>query len=434
MPESAKPTLPSYPQLLRFFGPLALSNSMMTLEPLILITALSHALHSELTLAGYNVMFGIALVIEAPVIMLLSASTALSQTQHAFYRLFRFMLALGGLVVAIGFLVSLTPLYGWLVLGIMQIPPAVAEAARPALVIMSIWSFPVAWRRMLQGVLIAHNRTPIVTLATVVRLAALAAALFIGGRLMPDQMLIVAALAMQASVIAESLIVTPPAFGVVRKLPVGPEGMPLSWRGLFGFYQPLATMMVLRQISRPMLSAGIAAAFLPERSLAAWAVAWSLALLPFGVTLGLEQVAIAKGTSRAAKARVRRFVWGVGLTLAGVMVAITFTPLVHPMLEFLFDLSLEAEPMVVFALRWTAMLPLLQSLQGLLRGMAISEERTRDVRTAVGASLVVVALITIVGPRLGVFSGIAIGVLATMLSALAEVGWLGWRERRTSGG
>jgi len=193
-------------------------------------------------------------------------------------------------------------------------------------------------------------------------------------------------------------------------------------------------MMVLRQIARPMLSAGVAAALLPQRSLAAWSVASSLALLPFGVTLGLEQVAIAKGTSEAAKARVRRFIWGVGLTLAGVMMAITFTPLVHPMLEFFFDLSLEVESMVVLALRWTAMLPLIQSLQGLLRGMAIGEERTQDVRTAVAASLAAVALITIVGPRLGVFSGIAIGALATMLSALTELGWLGWRERRTSGG
>jgi hypothetical protein len=77
---------------------------------------------------------------------------------------------------------------------------------------------------------------------------------------------------------------------------------------------------------------------------------------------------------------------------------------------------------------------LIQSLQGLLRGMAIGEERTQDVRTAVAASLAAVALITIVGPRLGVFSGIAIGALATMLSALTELGWLGWRERRTSGG
>ena len=86
------------------------------------------------------------------------------------------MLILGIGSVAVGFLVALTPLYDWLVLDLMHIPPAVAEATRPALIIMAIWSLPVAWRRTLQGVLIAYNRTPIVTLATIVRLLALVAA------------------------------------------------------------------------------------------------------------------------------------------------------------------------------------------------------------------------------------------------------------------
>jgi Na+-driven multidrug efflux pump len=362
--------------------------------------------------------------------MLVSASNALSRTRDAFRKLFKFMLALGVGVVAIGFLVSLTPIYGWLVLDLMRIPPAVAETTRPALVIMSIWAFPVAWRRMLQGVLIGHNRTPVVTLATVVRLAVLIGALFIGGRLMPDRMLIASALAMQASVIAESLAVTFPAFRIVRGMSAGPDEKPLTWRGLFRFYQPLATMMLLRQIARPMLSAGIAAAQLPQRSLAAWSVAWSLALLPFGVTMGLEQVAIAKGTTPTSLARVRRFVWGVGLFLGGGLVLITFTPLVYPVLDALFDLTPEIEPLVILALRWTATLPLFQSLQALLRGVAIGQGRTPDVRSAVAAGLAAVVLVTVAGPRVSFCTGVVIGAVATMVAALAEVGWLAWRERR----
>ena len=40
---------------------------------------------------------------------------------------------------------------------------------------------PVAWRRTLQGVLIANNQTPLVTVATIVRMLALVAVLLIGG-------------------------------------------------------------------------------------------------------------------------------------------------------------------------------------------------------------------------------------------------------------
>lgn len=403
----------------------------MTLEPLIINTALSHAPNAELMLAAYNVMFGISLVVEAPVIMLVSASTALSKNQQAFGRLFRFMLILSSGAVATGFLVSLTPLYDWLVVDAMRIPPAVAEAARPALVIMSVWSLPVAWRRTLQGVLIAHDRTPVVTLATGVRLVALTAALLIGIRLMPHRVLEVSALAMQASVLAESLVVTPPAFRLVRSMPSGSGESPLSWKWLISFYQPLAIMMILRQVSRPILSAGIASASSPEASLAAWSVTWSLVVLPFGVTMGLEQVAIAKGITPDALRRVRRFVWAIGLALGGGLALVAFTPLVDPVLATLFAPSPEIKPLVVTALRWTALLPLLQSLQAMLRGIAIGDGRTPDVRSAVLVSLIGTTLIAVFGPRVSFCTGVVIGSVGTMVAALAEVSWLAWREVRS---
>jgi hypothetical protein len=268
-----------------------------------------------------------------------------------------------------------------------------------------------------------------VTVATIVRMLALAAVLVIGARVAPDRMLIVSATALQAAVITEALVVTRPAFRIVRELPAGPGENPLSWRSLVQFYQPLAVTMVLRQIARPLLNAGIAAAHSPQLSLAAWYVAWSLMVLPFGATMGIEQVAIAKGTNSAAQGQVRRFSWGVGIVLSSALLLIAFTPLVHPVLGTLFDLGDEIKPLVILAIRWTALLPLLQTLQALLRGIAIEEERTPDVRTAVAVSLVVTALVSIVGPRISSVSGIIIGAMATMIAALAEVAWLAWRER-----
>jgi Na+-driven multidrug efflux pump len=432
MTRTAQDSLPTYRRLLLFFVPLALSSSLMTLEPLIINTALSRAPRAELTLAAYDVMFGISLVIEAPVIMLVSASTALSRTQAAFRRLMRFSLALGVGVVAVGFLVALTPLYGWLVRDVMNIPAPVAEVARPALIIMSIWSLPIAWRRFLQGVLISHDRTPIVTLATVVRLTGLAVALVIGGRLMPERMLVVGAIAMQVSVIAEAIFVTPPALAVMRGMPEDDpdNGGSIGWRALFSFYEPLAIMTILRQLSRPMVSAGIAGAQLPQLSLAAWSVILSVVLLPFGATMGLEQVAIAKGRTPEALARVRHFVWGVGIVLAAGLALVAFTPLVDVLLDRLFTLTPELKPLAVLGLRLMVMMPLLQSLQALLRGVAIAEKRTRDIRTAVAVALVGVGMVVLVGPRASFCIGVTIGAAANLIAAVAEVGWLAWRERR----
>ncbi|MEN8097948.1 MAG: hypothetical protein ABFQ89_02625 [Chloroflexota bacterium] len=420
----------SYRQLAVFFIPLAMSSSMMTLEPLIVSAFLANGNAAELNLAAYTVMFSIALVIEAPVIMLVSAATALVRSRQSFNQLMRFTLALAGVVVAIGFVFALTPLFDLIVLRIMGIPPAAAEVARPALVVMAIWSFPVAWRRFFQGVLIAHDRTPVVTMATICRLLSLSAALFIGSRVAPDRMLLVSAIAMQVAVFAEAAFVTPSGLKVLRSLPSGDSDR-LSMKTLVRFYQPLATMMLIRQASRPLLSAGIAAALLPQRSLAAWPVAWSILLLPFGMTMGIEQLAIAKGTNNENKCKVRRFVWTVGLILSVIVALIAFTPLAKPLIIALFDLDPELQPMVILTLRIAMTLPLWQSSQGLLRGNAIRDERTTDVRTAVVVALLVTALVAVVGPKTAAVTGIIIGAVATMLAAVAEVAWLAWRESAT---
>ena len=423
-------SLPSYRQLLIFFLPLALSNSIMMLESLIINTALSRAINSELNLAAYSVMFSIALVVEAPVTMLSSAATALVRTRPSFQRLFRFSIILGAITSAIGFTVALTPLYNWLVIDIMHIPAQVAHIARPAQIIISFWPFPVAWRRILQGALIAHDHTPVVARATAVRLGVLGISLLVSSHLFPDRMLLAAACAMQLSVISEAVFVSPAAFKVTRQLPER-ESKPLfDWRWLIGFYQPLAAMSILRMIARPILTAGVAAGQMPERSLAAWSVAWSVTILPFGITAGLEQVAIAKGNGPAARARVRRFVWGIGLALSAILALVVMTPLVDPTLELLFDPLPEIKPLVIMALRWMALMPLMQSMQGMGRGTAIGDERTRDTRTALALALLATIAVTVIGPRVTSLTGVLIGVACTLASALAEVGWLNWSERR----
>jgi Na+-driven multidrug efflux pump len=152
--------------------------------------------------------------------------------------------------------------------------------------------------------------------------------------------------------------------------------------------------------------------------------------LPFGATMGLEQVAIAKGRTPEALARVRRFVWGVGLALAAGLALVSFTPLVDLVLDGVFGLAPELKPLAVLGLRLMTVMPLLQSLQALLRGVAIAERRTRDIRTAVAVALAGVGLVAIMGPRTSFCIGVTIGAAANLIAAVAEVGWLAWRERR----
>ena len=77
-----------------------------------------------------------------------------------------------------------------------------------------------------------------------------------------------------------------------------------------------------------------------------------------------------------------------------------------------------------------AIMPLIQSLQALLRGIAIGRKQTRDIRTAMVLALAGVGLVVLVGPRVSFCIGVTIGAAANLVSAVVEVSWLAWRERR----
>ncbi|NIV33443.1 MAG: hypothetical protein GWN58_29550, partial [Anaerolineae bacterium] len=93
---------------------------MMVLEPSTINIALGRTLEPELALAAYGVAFSLALLVEAPIIMLLDASVARSVDRQAFRLMRRFTLLLGLIVTGIGLLVSLTPLYALIVEGLMN--------------------------------------------------------------------------------------------------------------------------------------------------------------------------------------------------------------------------------------------------------------------------------------------------------------------------
>ena len=90
--ESSGPTLR---QMLGLWLPLAASIIMMVLEPSTINVALGRTLDPELALAAYGVAFSLALLVEAPIIMLLDASVARSLDREAFRLMRRFTLLLG---------------------------------------------------------------------------------------------------------------------------------------------------------------------------------------------------------------------------------------------------------------------------------------------------------------------------------------------------
>src|SRR5207249_1017195 len=110
VPDSTSPRLRT---VFAVWWPLAASWLLMGLE-LPLVSAVMARLRDPVTsLAAYGgVVFPLALMIESPIVMLLTASTAVSRDPDSYRLVRRFMFAAAGALTLLHGLVAFTPLFG----------------------------------------------------------------------------------------------------------------------------------------------------------------------------------------------------------------------------------------------------------------------------------------------------------------------------------
>jgi progressive ankylosis protein len=425
---------PTLRQMLALWMPLAASTVMMVLEPSIINAGLGRTADPELALAAYGVAFSLALLVEAPILMLLDASVARSTSREAFVLIRRFTLALGLLVTAVGLIVSLTPLYGLIVVRLMNIPADVAARAQPTLAILSFWPLPIAWRRAHQGVLIRAGRTAVISGATMVRLSVLTAALFGGLLLLPQRGAVVAGVAMDISVVAEATVVTWALRPILRAdlfraSASADDQPPLTLRALRQFYRPLLMTTIFGQSTRPLLSAGIAAAALPRASLAAWPVAWGLNILITGPAWSLQQFTTALASNEAAYRRVRRFSMSLSLLLTLLSALIAFTSLYGLVMGGVYNLSPELQDLARPATQLLVIYPLMAGSQALMRGALIRSGCTGAVRSAMTVDVAIVSATLLLGVTAFSPAGCILAAAAVLAGLAAELAWLRWKTR-----
>ena len=126
----------------------------------------------EIHLAAYGgIVFPLSLLIEAPIIMILAASTSLSQNRQAYLLLRRFVAYTATCLTGLHVLIAFTPLYDIIVSDILDVPDDIVTSGRDGLQIMTPWTAAIAIRRFQQGVLIRFGKSRIVASGTAVRLA-----------------------------------------------------------------------------------------------------------------------------------------------------------------------------------------------------------------------------------------------------------------------
>ena len=135
---------------------------MMASEGPFLAAIIARLPEAKFNLAAYGVSFAFAILIEAPVIMIMSASTALVEDRSSFRRLrnFTYMLNAGATVAMLVIIVP--PIFDFIMQDLIGLPIEVSALVHTSLVILLPWPAAIGYRRFYQGILIRDGRTRLV--------------------------------------------------------------------------------------------------------------------------------------------------------------------------------------------------------------------------------------------------------------------------------
>jgi hypothetical protein len=386
----------------------------------------------EISLAAYGgVVFPLALIIEAPIIMLLAASTALCKDWASYQKIRQFMMWAGGLLTAVHILVAFTPLYYVVAEGIIGAPQVILEPARVGLMIMTPWTWSIAYRRFNQGVLIRFGRSKTVGVGTVVRLVADLVVLGLGYAIGTIPGIIVATCAVSAGVISEAIYVgiavRPVLNGPLKHAPVVSPA--LTWGAFQKFYTPLAMTSLLVLLANPIGSAAISRMPQPLNSLAVWPVVTGLIFMLRSLGIAYNEVVVALLDEPRSSPTLHRFAWILSgaTTLAVLLVAAT--PFSRIWFGGISGLTPQLAGMASLAL-WLALpLPALSAMQSWYQGMILFGRQTRGITESVVIYLVTSALVLGAGVSMGGATGLYVGVAGLTLSVLTQTTWLWLRSR-----
>jgi hypothetical protein len=386
----------------------------------------------EINLAAYGgVVFPLSLIIESPIIMLLAASTALSKDWASYRKLRRFMMVAGASLTALHVLVAFTPLYYFVVEKVIGAPQEIVEPARIGLMIMTPWTWSIAYRRFNQGVLIRFDHSKAVGVGTMIRLSADVAVLVAGYLIGNIPGIVVATSAVAAGVVSEAIfagIVVRPVLKNQLKL-APPVKDPITLRSFLDFYFPLVLTSLLTLIVQPIGSAALSRMPLALSSLAVWPVVSGLIFMLRSMGVAYNEVVVALLEEPQSTQSLRRFsvLLAAGTTL--ILLAITATPLSGIWFERVSGLEPALAGMAILGM-WIALpMPALSVYQSWYQGIILHGRRTKGITEAVVVFLVTCSALLWAGVSWGRITGLYVGLAAFVTAMLVQTVWLWHRSR-----
>ncbi|MFQ5767380.1 MAG: hypothetical protein ACE5ID_05285 [Acidobacteriota bacterium] len=375
-------------RILAFWAPMAATWLMMAVEGPFLAAVIARLDQPKVNLAAYGVALAVALMMESPIIMMLSAATALVESAPSFHRLKNFTYTLNLLLTAAIIAMLATPFWRFLAGHLIGLPPAVVILTQKALLLLIPWPAAIGYRRFYQGILIRSGHTRRVAYGTVVRLSAMAATGLALALQTSTPGALIGAAALSAGVSAEAVASRFMSMQVVRDLldpnlqPTAPRD-PLTYSRIIAFYYPLFLTSTISMAAQPVVTFFMGRAPFPLESLAVLPVIITMVFIFRSLGLAYQEVGIALlARSARNRAPVLRFAFNLALLDSLALAAIAFSPLGTLWFRQVAGLTQELTGFALPPVKILVLMPALSVLLSLQRAILVHDRRTRPITWA----------------------------------------------------
>jgi len=413
----------TYKKIFYFWLPLAATWIMMSVEGPFLAALIARSSEPKFNLAAYGVAYSLALIIEAPIIMIMSASIALVKDSQSFYKLRNFTYATNGLITLVMLIVITPPVFYFLTEDLIGLPIEVSTLTHIATIILIPWPGAIGYRRFYQGILINNNLTRRVAYGTVIRLLSMslcATVLYISDFV---EGVVVGAVSLSFAVIMEAIAIRFMVRTTVKKIKLENSSFEqvLTYKEINKFYYPLALTSFIGLGVQPLVTFFVGQSRMAIESLAVLPVVTSFVFVFRALGLSYQEVIIALIGEKKEKFKpLLNFAIVLAVILVSVLALFAFTPLADFWFITVSGLSESLAEFAHLPLMILFFFPALTVLISIQRGVLVAAKNTKPITVGTITEFVAIVLALIIFINHLNFVGAVAATIAFVVGRIAS--------------
>jgi progressive ankylosis protein len=418
-------TMTSVKGVFLFWLPLAFTWILMSVEGPYVSAIIARIAEPKLNLAAFGVAFSLGIFIEAPIIMIMTAATALIEDRKSYRMLRNFNIVLNAIITVMMLILITEPAFKFTT-DLIGLDGKLYTLTRLGTILFIPWPAAIGFRRFYQGVLIRYGHTKKVFYGTITRLISMGLSGFlmfaytsIDGialiQIFPTASFVmiekticipgvaVGAASLSIGVTVEAIATRIMARNAVHHYVNSEEVLTptLTYKYISSFYVPLLLTSIITMAARPLVTLFMGHAPFPVESLAVLPVVTALVFIFRSGGIAYQEVVIALMNEDESNYKsILTFAWILGIFSTIGLVTLSTTSAADFWFRDVSGLSNELTNFSKLPLLILAVMPSLAVLVNVQRGLLVYKRKTKPVTIGSGvemAGIIIVSVIAIWG-------------------------------------